>query len=268
VIDPEGNKVELWQPPEGQQGRGGLAYTAALRLNRRRMTDETALQEQIAYYRARAAEYDEWFLRTGRYDRGPAHRAAWEAEVATVERALREALPDGEILELACGTGLWTRHLVGAKRRVMAVDAAPEVLEINRARLPGAGVEYATADLFSWVPPAGRFDALFFGFWLSHVPADRFEPFWAMVRAALKPGGQIFWIDSLLEPASTARDHAPLDQSGVVSRRLNDGREFKIVKIFYEPTELEGHLTRLGWRGWVRSSGQFFHYGCMKMGEI
>ena len=29
------------------------------------------LQEQIDYYRARAAEYDEWFNRQGRYDRGP-----------------------------------------------------------------------------------------------------------------------------------------------------------------------------------------------------
>jgi hypothetical protein len=27
------------------------------------------LQEELAYYRARAGEYDEWFLRQGRYDR-------------------------------------------------------------------------------------------------------------------------------------------------------------------------------------------------------
>lgn len=31
------------------------------------MTD--ILQQQIAYYRARAGEYDEWFYRIGRYDR-------------------------------------------------------------------------------------------------------------------------------------------------------------------------------------------------------
>jgi hypothetical protein len=28
------------------------------------------LEEQIAYYKARVNEYDEWFLRQGRYDRG------------------------------------------------------------------------------------------------------------------------------------------------------------------------------------------------------
>jgi len=66
-----------------------------------------------------------------------------------------------------------------------------------------------------------------------------------------------------LEPTSTARDHEPLDQSGVVRRRLNDGREYRIVKMFYEPADLERHLARLGFMGWVRSSGTFFHYGCV-----
>jgi len=30
------------------------------------------LKEQLEYYRARAAEYDQWWLRQGRYDRGAA----------------------------------------------------------------------------------------------------------------------------------------------------------------------------------------------------
>jgi demethylmenaquinone methyltransferase/2-methoxy-6-polyprenyl-1,4-benzoquinol methylase len=227
------------------------------------MPDDSMLQEQVAYYRARAAEYDEWFLRTGRYDRGVEHRAAWQAEVAVVEQALDTHLAGAEVLELACGTGLWTRQLARLNRRVLAVDASPEVIEINRARTHSDHVHYVLADLFSWAPPGGQFDAVFFGFWLSHVPADRFEAFWAMVRTALKPTGRVFWIDSLLEPTSTARDHEPLDQSGVVRRRLNDGREYRIVKMFYEPADLERQLARLGFTGWVRSSGTFFHYGCV-----
>ena len=31
---------------------------------------DSLVQEQIAYYRARAPEYDDWWLRTGRYDSG------------------------------------------------------------------------------------------------------------------------------------------------------------------------------------------------------
>ena len=82
--------------------------------------------------------------------------AAWFAEVATLEAALERFDPRGDVLELACGTGLWTRHLVAHADRVTAVDGAPEVLELNRARTEalGASVTYVEADLFNWQPPA------------------------------------------------------------------------------------------------------------------
>jgi len=220
------------------------------------------LQEQVDYYRARANEYDEWFLRQGRYDRGPAHRTAWFDELAVVEAALAQELQSGEVLELACGTGLWTQHLARRHSRVLAVDASPEVIAVNRRRVQSDAVDYVVADLFTWDPGA-RFDAVFFGFWLSHVPPNEFEPFWAKVAASLKPTGRVFLVDSLLEQASTARDHEPLDQSGAVKRRLNDGREYTIVKVFHEPASLEQRLSSLGWKGWIRSSGQFFLYGSL-----
>jgi len=225
--------------------------------------DEAALREQVAYYRARAEEYDEWFLRLGRYDRGPEHRAQWQSELQLVEDELRRQLPVEHALELACGTGLWTRHLAQGAVSVLAVDASPEVIALNRRRTDASNVEYVLADLFAWDPPAHSFDLVFFGFWLSHVPADRFEGFWSMVRHALRPEGRVFWIDSQLDQASTAKDHDALDRSGVTRRRLNDGQEFQIVKMFYEPQDLEQLIGRLGFKGWVRSSGAFFHYGCV-----
>jgi demethylmenaquinone methyltransferase/2-methoxy-6-polyprenyl-1,4-benzoquinol methylase len=227
------------------------------------MRERDLLNQQIDYYRARAREYDEWFFRLGRYDRGPTHRAEWMAEVAVVEAALRETLPSGTVLELACGTGIWTQHLASSGRRVLAVDSSPEVLAINRARLKSDAIEYVTADLFSWTPPPAQFDAVFFGFWLSHVPATRFEELWQRVRVALKRDGVAFFVDSLLDQTSTARDHGPIDTAGVARRRLNDGREFEVVKVFYEPKTLEQQLIQSGWRGWIRSSGKFFFYGAM-----
>src|SRR4051794_29444856 len=78
------------------------------------VTDErdALLDEQRAYYRARAAEYDQWWFREGRYDRGPELNTRWFSEVEALERALDEFQPGGDVLELAPGTGLWTRHLV------------------------------------------------------------------------------------------------------------------------------------------------------------
>jgi demethylmenaquinone methyltransferase/2-methoxy-6-polyprenyl-1,4-benzoquinol methylase len=227
------------------------------------MDDQKLLHEQLTYYRARAGEYDEWFLRTGRYDRGPAHRAEWFAEVAAVEAGLREADPRGEALELACGTGLWTRHLVSLADRVTAVDGSPEVIALNRERLGSDRVDYVVADIFAWHPQR-RFDFVLFAFWMSHVPPSWFEAFWTLVRRALGPGGRVFFVDSLAEQSATARDQAPLDDSGVARRRLNDGREFDIVKVYYEPASLEHRLRGLGWTGRVRASGKHFVYGLVE----
>jgi demethylmenaquinone methyltransferase/2-methoxy-6-polyprenyl-1,4-benzoquinol methylase len=224
------------------------------------MSTEHLLQQQIAYYRLRAEEYDQWFHREGRYDRGPDHRADWMREVGIVRAEVSRAVHDADVLELACGTGLWTEQLARENRRVLAIDASPEAIAINQARVKSSKVEYEAADIFAWVPPQ-RFEAVFFAFWLSHVPPDRFDSFWAMLRRAIKQTGHVFFVDSLFEQSSTATDHQPVDRSGVARRKLNDGREFDVVKVFYEPHELEGKLGRAGWDGAVQSSGKFFLWG-------
>jgi demethylmenaquinone methyltransferase/2-methoxy-6-polyprenyl-1,4-benzoquinol methylase len=219
------------------------------------------LQQQIDYYRARAAEYDCWFRREGRYDRGPAMKARWFNEVELVCQALHEFAPFGDVLDLAAGTGIWTEELARYADAVTAVDASAEVLAINRKRVNGTPVEFIQADLFDW-HPLRTFDVAFFGFWLSHVPPERFDPFWSMVRSCLKPGGRVFFVDSLREATSTASDHGlPSRNTIVAARRLDDGREFNVVKVFYEPETLQQRLEAMGWVVDVRSTENYFLYG-------
>ena len=121
-------------------------------------------------------------------------------------------------------------------------------------------VRYVRADLFDWRPEEA-YDVAFFGFWLSHVPPGRFAAFWDLVRAALRPGGRAFFVDSLrtetwAEKESAGR--APRDHTTL--RRLNDGREFRIVKIFYDPVELEARLADMGWR-FSRTTDRHLLYG-------
>ena len=76
----------------------------------------------LAYYAARAPEYDDWYLRRGRYARGPIHDAAWHAELDVAGRWL-DALPiRGEIVELAAGTGWWS-PLLAQKGELSLYDA-------------------------------------------------------------------------------------------------------------------------------------------------
>jgi SAM-dependent methyltransferase len=226
--------------------------------------DSALLRQQIAYYRARAAEYDAWWLRTGRFDRGPENNAAWHADVAAVETAVVGMLASvrpTNVLEIACGTGLFTRHLAPRVDMVTAIDASPEVIAINRARVNASNVRYVEADLFAW-QPSMRYDCVFMSFWLSHVPHTRFDAFWSMVRNALAPGGIAYVIDSAHDPTSTAVDHPPPDrQSGVVTRRLDDGREFRIVKVFWTPEALATRLEALAFTTRIAQTSRYFLYG-------
>ena len=120
------------------------------------------------------------------------------------------------MLELACGPGVWTGQLLRHAADVTAVDGSPEMLAAAAARLAAAAARLAAAaarlaaaaarlaaaaarlgaaqlrlvqaDLFSWVPDR-RYDVVFFGFWLSHVPLERFASFWSLVADCLKDGG-------------------------------------------------------------------------------
>ncbi|TCO32894.1 demethylmenaquinone methyltransferase/2-methoxy-6-polyprenyl-1,4-benzoquinol methylase [Kribbella steppae] len=206
------------------------------------------LAEQIAYYQARAGEYDEWWLRRGRYALPSDLERAWFEDVAEAEAALRSFAPTGWVLELACGTGLWTQHLVGYADHVTAVDASPEVIELNRERLGGAPVDHVVADVFEWQPPAASYDVAVFTYWLSHVPDNRLDAFWSNVRTALRPGGRVFLVDSSPYPP----DSAPPTGGRPQRRELNDGRTFTISKRYWTGPELEADLRRRGWDATAR----------------
>ena len=219
------------------------------------------LEQQIAYYRARANEYDRWFLRQGRYDRGPELNELWFSEVREVVGVLRSFAPRGRVLELACGTGLWTQHLAQFARSVTVVDASPEVLAIARQRLGEYKIHYVLADIFSWRPET-LYDVVFFAFWLSHVPRERFASFWGLVKSCLAPNARMFFVDSLYSESSTAIDHRLKGpRATTVKRRLDDGREFEIVKVFRPPDELAHQVEEFGWQVSVRATANYFLYG-------
>ena len=212
------------------------------------------LREQKRYYAERAPEYDDWWYRRGRYELEPDALARWEADVAEAEAALEAFGPGGRVLELAAGTGIWTRKLVRLADRVVAVDANAETLALNTA-----DAELVRADVFEW-RPAERFDLVFFSFWLSHVPEERFDEFWSLVRGALEPGGRVFLVDSGAgDTAHTGTDQA----EGEETRSLADGRTFRIVKRRRRPDELAERVRPLGFELELRdtANGHFLYGG-------
>ena len=224
-------------------------------------TVDGLVAEQVRYYEDRAPVYDELWHRQGRYDRGPEFNERWFRETA----ALEAAVPDTaglRVLELAPGTGIWTRRLAPTAARVVAVDASPAMLARNLEAVADPRVEYVQADLFEWAPPDGEtFDLIAFGFFLSHVPPDRFDAFWTRLRDWLTPGGRVWFCDDVAGPG---RPYSGDTVEGVPianTRSFDTDDEYRIVKIFWHPRDLASRLAELGWDAEVRATGEHFLVG-------
>jgi SAM-dependent methyltransferase len=222
--------------------------------------DDDVLEEQRRYYRARAPEYDDWWQRRGRYDRGDADAfLEWDRQVAVVDAALTSFDPRGDVLELAGGTGWWTQRLAHVAQHLTVVDAAPETIALNRDRVRRSDVEYVVADLFDWSPER-TFDVVFFSFWLSHVPRSRFAAFWSLVRSCLTPAGRVFLIDNRADPSAQpdVKDPYVIDYlPDLHVRRLDDGSQYRVVKVMYEADELASLIDTGGWQTHLNATRWF-----------
>jgi demethylmenaquinone methyltransferase/2-methoxy-6-polyprenyl-1,4-benzoquinol methylase len=224
---------------------------------------EDILAEQVAYYRARAPVYDDWWESRGSDPRSDELREAWLSERPLLEADLDEwcaGLAGASMLELAAGTGNMTSIAARHAGRLTAVDTSAETLTINAEKLGADAerVEFVVADLFAWEPPT-TYDAVLFGFWISHVPVDHWDAFWSLVRRCLRPGGQIWFCDSAdpelgyragvlprPEPLYLSGDGSIDRDSGIAERELSDGRSFRVVKRFYKPDILVRQLAGYG----------------------
>ena len=201
------------------------------------------LDEQLAYYRALGADYLAQGLELAGGDE--------------VEAALDAFRPTGSVLELACGPGVWTGRLLRHADDVTAVDGSPEMLAVAAAWVGDERVRFIQADLFSWRPDR-RYDVVFFGFWISHVPAERFAAFWSLVADCLKPGGRVFFADDAYR---TPDELVEGPSSSTISRNVPDGTAYRLVKVPHQPADLERQLRELGWRIKVTPTAGPFYWG-------
>jgi SAM-dependent methyltransferase len=138
---------------------------------------------------------------------------------------------------------------------VTALDASAAMLERARHNVGDARVHWVLADVFGW-EPVGRYDVVFFAFWLSHVPIARFDEFWRLVARCLRPEGRVFFLD---EGRHDHWQEEHIDSAvPLVRRRLRDGSEHNVVKVLWDAKELEDKLTGVGWKVAVQSAGPFY----------
>jgi demethylmenaquinone methyltransferase/2-methoxy-6-polyprenyl-1,4-benzoquinol methylase len=100
--------------------------------------------------------------------------------------------------------------------------------------------------------------AVFMGFWISHVPAERFVPFWSLVADCLTPDGRMFFCDDAYR---TEDELIEGPGSSTIRRHVPDGTDYRLVKVPHRPSGLESQLRRLGWDITVHPTAGPFYWG-------
>jgi len=195
------------------------------------------MDKLASYYARRAAEYERIYAKPERQD-----------DLAALRQRLRGLFAGRKVLELACGTGYWTEVIAPGATQVTAIDVNEEVLQIARGkRYPENRVTFMQGDCYA-PPDSGRsHDALFAGFWWSHVPLGRLDAFLFGLGGRLAPGARVVFMDNrYVEGSSTPISRRDAEGNGYQARRLADGSSHEVLKNFPAPGELEARLAHHG----------------------
>jgi demethylmenaquinone methyltransferase/2-methoxy-6-polyprenyl-1,4-benzoquinol methylase len=190
------------------------------------------------YYARRATEYERIYAKPER-----------QRDLAGLKERVRKMLAGRRVLELACGTGYWTEVFAPVAKEVTALDLNEEVLEIARSKsYPPGRVQFLRADCYAPPDLGRRHDALFAGFWWSHVPLQRLDGFLAASVSAVAPRALIAFIDNrYVEGSSSPIDRRDEEGNAYQLRRLDDGSTHEVLKNFPTESQLIKRTIRNGW---------------------
>jgi len=175
------------------------------------------------YYERRAAEYDDWWLGTGRF--AGRQRPVWREETETLTRTL-EALPPARTLDVACGTGFLTQHLRG---EITGLDQSASMLELARAKVPEG--RFVQGDALELPFADGSFERVLTSFFYGHLEEEDRDAF---LREARRVADELVVVDSAL--------HDGVEPVEWQERILNDGSRWQVYKRYFEPDSLAEEL--------------------------
>jgi SAM-dependent methyltransferase len=183
------------------------------------------------YYDRRAAVYEDIYRRDD---------PVRQAELKMVEEYARAKLAGRRVLEIACGTGFWSRKIVHVARHITAIDSSREMLAIARGKTdPPAKIDFRLADAFALDDVPGRFDGALAIFWLSHVPKSRIALFLEGLRRRVDRGASIVMADNMFNDGLGGEIVRPEGSEDAFKiRELPDGSRYRIVKNYYRSADL------------------------------
>lgn len=186
------------------------------------------VQKVVNYYAERVAIYDE----TAGYNDKVAEKLR-----TPIKERYRKLFAGHEILEIACGSGYWTRVIGEVAKSVLAIDINSSMINLARKRCRRLhNVKFHLSDAFTLQGVPDHFTAAFAIWWWSHMPKSEIRTFLTALHSKLVPGALVLFTDQL--PGADFPRRIDADGNNIEYRSLQDGRIFEVVKNHPTATEL------------------------------
>jgi SAM-dependent methyltransferase len=172
-------------------------------------------------------------------------RAERQEDLAAMRGHVAEVLRGHTVLELACGTGYWTRIIAETADKVVATDVNPEMIAMAQLRkLPADKVSLRVADARDLPDDIGDFTAVFIGFWWSHVKREEYERFLAQLKARIGKDVLVVLLDdAYVEGSSETVARTDLEGNTYQIRSAPDGERYEIPKTYPSDSALRKKLA-------------------------
>jgi demethylmenaquinone methyltransferase/2-methoxy-6-polyprenyl-1,4-benzoquinol methylase len=188
---------------------------------------DTSTEQMKRYYRERAPVYERVYSYPER-----------QADLRILEQYATERFAGKDVLEIAAGTGYWTRFISRRANSLLAIDATPQALARIDIKSTKCRVETRVEDAYTLDSVDGRFDAAFAGLWFSHVPVERRLGWLAKLHARLCSGATVLLLDNSRRQCERLPISRTDDQGNTYQWRETDScQRYEVLKNF--PTEAE-----------------------------
>ena len=190
----------------------------------------------VDYYRKRAAQSD------GTY--GPPEI---QPDFQYLANWLQQNVAHRDVLEVACGTGHWTKVAAATARRILASDISSELVHAARRETDAHLVDFMVADACKLPVTPNTFNCGMAHFLMSHIPRPDICPFIGSFSRYFTPGSRMLfsdtkWVEGYRLPIAR-RDK---DGNTYDIRTLKDGSQYEILKNYLTSAEWREYLEPFG----------------------
>ncbi|MFZ5981877.1 MAG: class I SAM-dependent methyltransferase [Candidatus Zixiibacteriota bacterium] len=162
------------------------------------MNTRDLIEEMNAYYRRRAPWHDDYMSYTS--------NAAMEKQFGSIIALVEKYLVGVHVLEIACGTGNWTRVLAKRAARVTATDVSPEAVAIaGKKNSDIDNITFEIVDAYRLETLTGQYDIVFAADFFSHIPLSMMALFIQKVHDKIRTNGRVILLDLQYQKHSTRR---------------------------------------------------------------